>query len=118
MSMRPIDLQITVPKTTEIASLQGSESARQLLASQHSADSTKAMVQADTREVHSKKDVQAVAMRVNRENEKNERERDGKRRRRGGSGAGPRGGGALPDSEREDGRFGHINGSSHIDIKL
>ena len=118
MSMRPIDLQIIVPKTTEIASLQGSENARQLLASQHSADSTKAMVQADTREVHSKKDVQAVAMRVNRDNEKNERERNGKRRRRGGTGANSPGGGTFGDADINNKNLEHINGSSHIDIKL
>ena len=67
MSLRLADLQVMVPKMTEIAGAQGSESARQLLAARREADSVKAMVEADTREVHTKKNAGEVTLRVNGE---------------------------------------------------
>jgi len=103
-----------VPKMTEIAGAQGSESARQLVASQHAADSSKAMVDADTREVHTKKDVQAVTMRTDRERDAEGRDRRGKKR--GAGGGGQRGGGAGADKAREA-RTGEVQGS-FIDVRL
>jgi hypothetical protein len=80
--MRVADLQVIVPKMTEIASMHGSDSARQLLAAQKSADRTKEMVDADTREVRAKKESQAVVMRADKG--RGDSGRGGRRNRRGG----------------------------------
>ena len=112
--MRPIDLQVTIPKMTEIASLQGSESARRLLSSQQSEDSTRAMVAADTQEVHSKKNIQTVNMRADRDREAAERESRKRRRtiRRRGANAG-----AGPDGDKSAGQFADDTTPS-FDIRL
>ena len=115
MSMRPVDLQMIAPRATEVASLQGSESARQLTAAQHSAESAKAMVDADTREVHSKKTVQAVTMRTDREREKDGRGKGGNRRGRSSSGR-QFSGGTEGANIKDDGP--DANGNRHIDIRL
>jgi len=100
------------PRATEAASLQGSESARQLTAAQHSAESTRAMVDADTREVHAKKTIQPVNMRVDREPEKDGRGGSGNRRGRGSGGNRGRRGADI----KGDGQAGA--GNQHIDIRL
>ena len=86
--MRPIDLQVTIPKMTEIASLQGSESAKRLQSSQQSEESTNAMVAADTREVHAKKNVQSVNMRAERDKDPPDR-RGNKNQRNNRRGSNP-----------------------------
>jgi len=110
-----------VPKMTEIAGAQGSESARQLLASQHNAESTKAMVEADTREVHTKKDVQAVTMRTDRERDADARDGGGKRGKgkNGGLDAARKPGAEMKpgDAEKPKG-MGEEGHGSFIDIRL
>jgi len=108
-------MQIIVPKMTEIASAQGSESARQLQASQQNADSARAMVHADVREVHAQKNAQAVTMRTDREREGDGGYGRGGRRggKRGGAGRGAsQGGGANQQADRDGNR------RTHIDIRL
>ena len=91
-------MQIMVPKMTELARTQNSENARHLLASQHGAESTKAMVAADTREVHAKKDAQRAGLRVRDE------------------GGGRGGNGGRQNRERK--KRNPFEDDSHIDIKL
>lgn len=123
MSMRPLDMQIIVPKMTEVARSQNSESARQLVAAQRGADGARAMVEADTREVHSKKNAQETGLKVRRE-----RDGDGGRGGKGGkNGKGGKGGWGDGNGGAGNGgvvgkggagkcQTGGIN--SHIDIKL
>jgi len=100
-------MQVMVPKMTEIAAAQGSESSRQLQTSQQNAENTRAMVEADTREVHAKKDVLTVNMRTDREREREEERRGGRGKRRGAAQSG------------KSGPQAGVNGQgSHIDIKL
>ena len=119
--MRPIDLQVTIPKMTEIASLQGSESTKRLLSLQQSAQSTKAMVDADTREVHAKKNVQSVNLRVNRDKEQAGRDgRGGRGGRKGQRGAGAGAGAGVGKESKGDKLAGPASngGLSQFDIKL
>ena len=60
MSIKPIDFQVMIPKMPEVAKLQGSDAARQHLASQQGVQDTKQMVEADVKGVYKKKDVQKV----------------------------------------------------------
>jgi len=112
--MRVADLQIIVPKMTEVAGLQGSENARQMMAAQKSRDSTRAMVEADAREVRAKKDAQAVVMRAGKDREGSgggARGRRGKdRRNRGGTGNKSITGKIIEEAVH--------GGSSGIDIRL
>ena len=118
MSMRPLDLQVMVPKMTEIARNQNNDGARQLAAAQRGAENAKNMVDADVHEVHAKKDAQQTSLKVRRE-----REGDG---RKGGNGGNGGNGGAKngEGARRGDrGRGDRNNGGnksdeSHIDIKL
>ena len=113
-------------KATEVARIAGGDNARQFAVSQHGADRTKAMAEADTREVHSKKDAQNVSVRVKRDGEKDARD---KRRRRGGGGSATRGSATSGTVKSGTGDFGGVGGEGtgtgaygehpgHIDIRL
>lgn len=117
MSMRPLDMQVIVPKMTEVARVHNSESSRQLLTAQQGAESTKAMVDADLREVRTKKDAQNVAARVKRGNEE-EKRRD--RRRGGGGNGGGQGSGAAGGDAKGGGESGAggAGRAASIDIRL
>ncbi|MDR1440177.1 MAG: hypothetical protein LBJ10_09290 [Clostridiales bacterium] len=97
MSIKPVDMQVMIPKMTEVARMHGSEDARHLAASQRGAEDTKSMVEADMREVRAKKDAQALTLREKQEREqdaskKRRRQQQGKAPSKGGTGGGPAGG--------------------------
>ena len=114
MPIKPIDMQVMLPKMSEIAMAQGSESQRQLAASQRSMERTRTMVNAATREVRSKDNIQRVTF---AEHDKPE---DG-RGRGGRGGRGARGSqgtyGKGGKREASDGE-GQRQDRPSIDVKL
>lgn len=122
MSLKPIDMQVMVPKMTEIAGSQGSESARRLVAAQHGSESARVMVEADTREVHTKKNAQEVIMRVNRERDGDGRGGHGKKRGGHGDGGKNRNGAGVknPGEGFDSGDKNTAGGQARrsIDIRL
>ncbi|MDR1060779.1 MAG: hypothetical protein LBL83_06135 [Clostridiales bacterium] len=116
MSIKPVDLQVMIPKMTELARIHGSEDERHLLASQRGAEDTKSMVEADMKEVRAKKDAQALTLR-----EKQDREQDAskkKKRRQDGGPPGKPGGQPRGGSGHGGGAGGGKESGSIIDIKL
>ena len=114
MSVRPIDLQVMLPQLTEAARAHGSDMERQLLASQRGEINAKHMVEADTKEVHSKKTVQKVTM-----NEKNDENR---KKKNNGKKSNSNGLGYTADGKKESAgksqSTDRMETSHFIDVKL
>ena len=69
MAIKPVDMQVMLPKLYEVARVQGTDLERQALASQRGEIDVKAMVDADIKEVHAKKDAQKVNFREKKDEE-------------------------------------------------
>ena len=111
MAIKPIDMQVMLPKMTEIAVAQGSESQRQLAASQRSKDRSQSLAEASTREVHAKENVRRVSFPESDDNEKGRGRGKGARQGtygRGGGRGGHGGGEGGPGRQSQP----------SIDIKL
>ena len=112
MSIKPIDLQVMIPRMPEVAKYHGSEAARQHLAAQQGMRGTQQKAEADVKEVHKKEDVYKVIPADEKDKKERMDSKQGKKnrqnRRDGGSGAE----GRTEDGKNDDG------GVRSIDIKL
>ena len=77
MAIKPVDMQVMLPRISEVARIQGSDQERQAATSQRGEIDAKAMVDADVREVHSGKN----AYRVNFRDDKKEDDKNGKKKK-------------------------------------
>jgi len=75
MAIKPLDLQVMLPKMPEVARIHGTDMERQLMASQRGDIETKQMVDADLKEVRKKKDAQKVTLHEKKEEEKENKKR-------------------------------------------
>jgi len=110
MSIKPVDLQVMIPKMTEVARIAGIENERSILASQQGNNNTKEMVKADLKEVRKKKDVQKVnKIDKSNQDDQNKNSKKGKRQSRDAESSSSNAQIAKKEKEKEP---------SKIDIKL
>ena len=112
MSMKPIDLQVMIPRMPEVAKYHGSDAARQHLAAQQGMRGTQQKAEADVKEVHKKEDVYKVIPADEKESKERTDSKQGKKNRQNRKGGGSGGYGPDGDGVKED------TGTRSIDIKL
>ena len=121
MAIKPVDMQVMLPKLYEVARIQGTDAERQAIASQRGDIDTRSMVDANLKEVHAKKNAQKVNFREKKEDEE-EKKRKKKYEDRGGNRNKEKrhanGGGGNKDALGKDMGAGKMTRSQFIDIKL
>ncbi len=105
MTIRPIDFQISVPRTTEISKINAEDTQRNLAAQQQQATSTQMQADNSVKLVHTQEKTQEALIREKQEKERRERENKNKKK------------------SSDDSKAGHkdVKGeqkSSYIDIRL
>ena len=83
MSIKPVDLQVMLPKMSEVIKSQGTDTERQLQASQRGEIDARYMVDADLKEVHTKKNAQKVVSRDKKEDEERKKKKNSQQGRSG-----------------------------------
>ena len=120
MAIKPVDMQVMLPKLYEVARIQGTDAERQAIASQRGDIDTRSMVDANVKEVHAKKNAQRVNFREKKEDEEEKRK---KKNEDWGSGRNKEkrhanSDGGNGDALDKDKGAGKITRSQFIDIKL
>ncbi len=104
MTIRPIDFQISVPRTTEISKINAEDNQRNIAAQQQQATSTQLKADNSVKLVHTQEKTQEALIREKEEKERQEREKKNKQKKPDGK-----------DSKKD------VKGeqkSSYIDIRL
>lgn len=80
MSIKPIDFQVTVPRTADASKMSSDENQRSVIAHQQAASSVKDKVDKDLRQVEQKNTAQNIEIKEKNREEKNRRDnRKGKK---------------------------------------
>jgi len=81
MSIRPIDLQVMLPRTSEVSKLHSDEQQKSQTQQQMQADLTQEKVDTSLRQVHSQDKVQEAKIRERQEKERQDKKKEKKKDR-------------------------------------
>ncbi|NLX76801.1 MAG: hypothetical protein GXZ01_05420 [Clostridiaceae bacterium] len=87
MAIRPIDLQVMIPKVADVSRIQANEQQQSLAALQSKAQSVEKASEESMRQVNSQKELQKTAIRDNHERKGRESKEKGKKNRPEGKNA-------------------------------